>query len=692
MPKRKIAIIGGGFAGLTAAYELTRAQSLRDRYEVSVYQMGWRLGGKCATGRDANGRILEHGLHFWFGCYDNAWALLKDIYRHWERPAGCPFETGFDAFQPQDYTPIGEEVDGRYGFFPVTWPSNDARRGEGQVHLSLFDMVRELLDLGRLVLRGKEGGSTDSGLAEAPLAWQSASPEPDEATPHARLDRVRSLLAGASDSRARMSAGLGEEVIAHLSRLRDDFARKPVPAAVEGRSHMVSDALHVAMAVARGVFRDVVLGGRTFDDLNAIEFRHWLQQHGADAALVRNTTVVRSIYDTCFWYQDGDPERPDVGTGTALRVILRIVTTYKEHVMFTLKAGMAEAVVAPLYEVLLERGVTVRFFHKLKRLRLTADRRRIERVELDQQAGILSGGYQPTRVINGLVTWPAEPFWDQLVNGRELKQRGVNFESNWCTEPPFGETVLELGHDFDDVVLAVPLGAYKPLAQEAGGICDELIAASPRFAQMAEGTGIVPTLAAQYWCDRTTADLGQKGHPATVAGAEPLSIWADMSQLLPVEHHDPAEPPPRSLHYLCGVLNTDLFGAPRTDPDVPARAERLAKDTAAEWLDRYGYSIWPEAQTPDGHFEGDAIQISYIRANVDPPDCCIGAAAGEVQLRLKSDESGFDNLYLAGCYIRTGLDTTCVESAVMSGMQASRAISGSPEAILGEHFDPFTFP
>ena len=52
--------------------------------------------------------------------------------------------------------------------------------------------------------------------------------------------------------------------------------------------------------------------------------------------------------------------------------------------------------------------------------------------------------------------------------------------------------------------------------------------------------------------------------------------------------------------------------------------------------------------------------------------------AGSVQHRLAADESGFDNLKLAGDWTRNGLDGGSVEAAVTSGMQASRAICGSP--------------
>ena len=61
---KKIAILGGGLGGMTAAYGLTRKPGWQQEYEITVYQMGWRLGGKGASGRNraAGQRIEEHGL------------------------------------------------------------------------------------------------------------------------------------------------------------------------------------------------------------------------------------------------------------------------------------------------------------------------------------------------------------------------------------------------------------------------------------------------------------------------------------------------------------------------------------------------------------------------------------------------------------------------------------------------------
>src|SRR5690349_12776082 len=66
--RERVAVLGGGPAALAAAFALS-APELEDRFEVTVYQAGWRLGGKCASGRnlEERGRIEEHGLHVWFG-------------------------------------------------------------------------------------------------------------------------------------------------------------------------------------------------------------------------------------------------------------------------------------------------------------------------------------------------------------------------------------------------------------------------------------------------------------------------------------------------------------------------------------------------------------------------------------------------------------------------------------------------
>jgi uncharacterized protein with NAD-binding domain and iron-sulfur cluster len=62
---QKVAILGGGIAALSTAFELTSQPDWQSKYDVTLYQLGWRLGGKCATARGPNGRIEEPGPPRW---------------------------------------------------------------------------------------------------------------------------------------------------------------------------------------------------------------------------------------------------------------------------------------------------------------------------------------------------------------------------------------------------------------------------------------------------------------------------------------------------------------------------------------------------------------------------------------------------------------------------------------------------
>src|SRR6185369_13408494 len=96
----EVAIIGGGCAGVSAAFELTRPEH-RGKYHVTLYQLGWRLGGKGASGRGVGGRIEEHGFHVWMGFYENAFRLLRECYAELGRDrATTRIADWQDAFKP----------------------------------------------------------------------------------------------------------------------------------------------------------------------------------------------------------------------------------------------------------------------------------------------------------------------------------------------------------------------------------------------------------------------------------------------------------------------------------------------------------------------------------------------------------------------------------------------------------------
>ena len=77
---KKVAILGGGVGGLVTAFELTSQPGWQERFDITVHQLGWRLGGKGASSRGPNGRIEEHGIHGFLGSYYNALPLMAQVY------------------------------------------------------------------------------------------------------------------------------------------------------------------------------------------------------------------------------------------------------------------------------------------------------------------------------------------------------------------------------------------------------------------------------------------------------------------------------------------------------------------------------------------------------------------------------------------------------------------------------------
>jgi len=690
MAKRKIAILGGGMAGLVAAWELTRTPELRRDNEVTVYQLGWRLGGKAASGRSEDGQILEHGLHIWFGCYDNAFRMLKDVYAEWQPRPGAPITRWQDAFTEQRYALFGyDKPDGSYGYHEITFDGNELEPGTGGITSSVWDLAVTLYETAKDLVHDEIFGGKDRLFFQPGVVPQIAQEV---------LEGAERVLAHAVQPLARLRREVLQNATHDVERTLRAAAEHLSP-----RGQLLFEGLSLSGAVLRGVFADCTLGRKSLDDLDAEDFVVWLHRHDSGLSIA-TSTLLRTMYDTFFWYGNGDPKTPAAGAGTAITVILRAMCTYKRSITFKMNAGMGEIVVAPLYEALLARGVRFQFFRKVKRLELSADRKSIRRVHIARQADTVGGvRYQPTIDVRGMTCWPAQPDFAQLVHGAELKQAGVNFESHWCNVE-VGQEVLEAGTDpqgaktdFTHLVLAVSLGAYKDLGNGDDGMCDELIAENPRFAAMTRSMGLVPSQAAQLWFDVPTRELTHfKDGYESVAGPEPQNIWADMSQTLVHEAH--AGVAPRSVHYGCGTYDSSAYRLSRTEsPDPLIVAEADVRQKLETWLNQQSGALWEKARSgngfdfqklwdPRGRVGAERLKAQYVRANISPTECCPGTEPGSSRQRLRSHESGFSNLTLAGCYIRTGLNTTCVEGAVMSGMQASRAICGFPQQVVGEHF------
>ena len=634
MTRRRVHVLGGGVAGLTAAWHLSDTPAKRERFEVVVHQMGWRLGGKLASSRDRlnRHRNLEHGLHVWFGFYENAFGLMRRVYEAWTPPEGCPITTFDQAFLPHSYTPIGFRTrQGKPTPHDITWPTNEDRPGTGQVRLTPWGAVTQLVSLCERVMSAALDRSVEH-------SWRPS------AAALAAMERLQRRSARLVDHPVDLLAWRG--LLVALDKALEGRTRRLKPDTVD--EHPVVALLDLVIALLRAMVdpdRGVVADWN-LDAWNDRELRQLLKNHGGEPNIVDHWSGLRMIYDSTFQYRSGDYAQPDFAAGTGARVVLRTMTTYKGSVLYHLGAGAGETVISPLYEVLKQHGVRFRFFHDVERLHVHNGR--VRAIHIRRQAD--DAGFEPTFEHGGLVCWP------------ERSEVPGELERRWNRPEGIGEMTLREGQDFDDVVLAIPLGALRHR-----GICDELREHLP-FSRMLDAPSLVPTTALQLWMKPNLAELGWTGaRPALVGWTHPLSIWADMSHVLEHEEGDHA-----SLHYLCGPLHTDLYSAEESPVE---RVRTLARLRIMKQL--RSEPPWPSTERPDDH---------YLRVNIDPSECVVGSPAASVNMRLRAGESGYENLALAGAWTKNGIDASCVEAAVMSGMQAARHIAQDDLEVLGEGF------
>jgi uncharacterized protein with NAD-binding domain and iron-sulfur cluster len=317
----------------------------------------------------------------------------------------------------------------------------------------------------------------------------------------------------------------------------------------------------------------------------------------------------------------------------------------------------------------------VRFavLHRVDRLHVRADGGAIDAVSLGHQARLADGRaeYDPLVRVKGLPCFPSTPLVEQLAGNAR-----PDLESAWADRSAEEQLVLHAGEDFDDLVLATSLGMVPH-------VCGDLLERSPRWREMVDHVATVPTQALQLWLRRDESELGWRHPGATISAyLAPFETYAAMSHLIAREDWTNGLRP-ESIAYFCSVLPTGAAADPQA-------ADRLVRANAVEQLTRFAEHTWPHAVRPDGSFrwdllcsEGDGVQEERLdgqfwTANVDPSDQYVQSLPGTGAYRLRADQSGYANLFLAGDWINCGLNAGCIEAAVMAGMQAANAVRGLP--------------
>ena len=130
MTRQRIAVLGGGMGALSALFAITDRDGWDQQYDITVYQLGWRLGGKGATGRDQVAREPDSGARL-----PHALRLLR---QHFATMRKCYEELGRDPSQPISALVALSSVDearspGRYAFHRQNTAVLQQRLADGYV-------------------------------------------------------------------------------------------------------------------------------------------------------------------------------------------------------------------------------------------------------------------------------------------------------------------------------------------------------------------------------------------------------------------------------------------------------------------------------------------------------------------------------------------------------------------------------
>lgn len=655
--KEKVVILGGGCGAMAAAFWLTARPDWRDRFEsVTLYQVGWRLGGKGASGRGVAQRIEEHGLHLWGGFYQNAFHLMRSCYDE----LGLDWRT---AFSPIDRFSAMEHVDGCWQPWSVTWPRlaglpGDVSPIDGEPYgaVSAVEIAERALQM--LI---DELDALDVGLAL--LLPKQVLIESIRVLIELLENEVISAAMAPVEALLRLESQLS--VFMDALNLLGDVGRR------------LRISTNIITTCVRGMWMDGVFEGG-FARIECVELSAWLKHHGATKQALESPMVMGG-YDYVFGYEDGDVNRPSLSAGVALRGFGRLLFGYRGSIFWSMQGGMGDVVFAPLYAVLKKRGVQFRFFSRVTGLEPTKHGPPlIETIRFDRQVDLSRAEYEPLLVTSkhGPV-WPSLPLFDQIQDGDKLKAgwRDYNLEMPASTWPVANKETLRRDADFDRVVLGISLGELK-------SICASLAATSTRWQEMFDKVKTVPTLSCQLWSQQDKAAMSWTAgdDPVLTRYVQRFNTVADMSHL--VRYEATGDLGAKSIFYFCGPLG----GSAVPPGSTQATADELVAAETRHWIDDHVRGIMPgydPSKVVAFPGEPNAFDGQYFRANFTPSEQYVLSLPGTSAHRLHSTVTGFGNLVLAGDWTANGLDAGCVEAAVTSGTEAARALLGDTRPVPG---------
>ncbi|MCG9873489.1 MAG: NAD(P)-binding protein [Leptospiraceae bacterium] len=708
--KKKIAVLGGGLSSLSTVFHLTSDPNWKEKYEITVYQMGWRLGGKCASGRNANAsqRIEEHGIHVFGNFYNNLFHMVSSAYAELNWDADEPVKTMEEAFIPSNFALQLETINGQVKQWPTWLPHNDEKPWEGNSFLpTLPDFLLEVAQIMYFLFTGKEFPKIAETTTKTVESWLGSflnSIKEIKDKPEILLfDKILENIVHLTEKFSKSNDfQILSDLISNLDKVTN-WMFDSFQSSVENNDYLRRLFIQIDYygTLIRGIIKDDIFT-KGIGFLDDEDYKDWLKRHGL-SDLSMKSPIPHVPVNICFQYPKGNSNNsPSMSAAGYLYFVIRQIVA-KGAPLYKFSGGTGEVVIAPIYRVLKNRGVNFAFFHKVKNLKLSPDKKSISSVEMEVQATLKREEFNPLVKIKGRVGWPSEPDFSQLNEGNQLQKEKIDLESYWTNWKSVGEKVLKQKEDYDIIVLGISIAAL-PI------ICKELIESNSRWRSMVEKVETIQTQAFQIWLKKDTKDLGfetKLSKTDFLLGASynnPFNDFSDFSDLIPIEDWK-SDNSPKSLFYFCGPMQESEPVPDFSETSYPERMKERVKWSATQALQNFG-NILPKSfkniTNPlsldydlltcfDEKNAGSGTQRmnqSYIRANIDPTERYVLSVPGSGKYRLKAGESGFDGLILCGDWIDTSLNFGSAETSIMSGMLASNSITGSPslDQIIGYQF------
>lgn len=695
--KTRVAILGGGPAGLAAAFSLTATPELRERFDVAIYQAGWRVGGKCGQGRRGPANRIEiNGTHYLFGAYDAAFGVARAVFDELDAGGDRRFGTFESQFLACNVIAIKEFFNGNWETWTIDVPGNGKPPGTPSDLPSLGTTIRTVLgwvinhgtSKGTAALLANDPPAGDAAATDEPHWWQRVGDalgrELHGIEQHVGVDLLRMAheLAAKLEQEA-SSPAVRDAIVWLLEHFRSwawALLRGPSKSHIDARR--LWQLIDIATTVLIGMIEDDVLAPGGFDAIDRYDFREWLTKWGASEETVWSAPIT-TWYNAIAAYAFGDIDAPNMSAGMGLRGMLRLGLTYKGAFSFQLSYEVGDSIIAPMYQVLKNRGVRFLYFHRARSLTPSADGATIDGITMEQQVRLKSNdpaSYDPFMPMpNGRPVWPDKLDASQIVDPPSCEPDLLSFYT-----PHVGTfTELKRGVDFDTVVYALPVATAR-------WYCNKLIDQKRTWRDMIDNLGTTETQSLRLWLYPTVEQLGWRFGQAVLSGYyQPLATWEDAAQLIAAESWPPDRTP--------GGIAT-LFGAFAGAPEIypgpddtgyPARRATLALTNAVRFCRSFVGSLWPSGTHPsnpvgldwahlvalDAGIKGEALlETQSSRANVGPVEAYTQIHKGTLQYRLRTDESGYANLFLAGDWVRNGYEIGSVEGAVLAGQQAAQAV------------------